>query len=275
MHDSQLTHLKFLYLTEAFDHRAKLLQKTGRLGTFPSSRGQEIFFLACAVALNNTDWYCPYYRDHAALLYRGYPAHALFQYWAGDERGNIPLPPHTLPINVPIGSQTSHATGVAMALAKTSNICLVTLGDGASSKGEVYESINFAAIHSLPILFAVNNNQYAISTPLNLQTANLSIAEKFSNMGLETQSFNQPNHPEQIFSFIGNAAKQVRKNRAPLLIEVFSPRLDSHTTNDDASLYRTEQELSDEEKLCPIRLYEQHLLEKLFPKRARSNKKKR
>jgi 2-oxoisovalerate dehydrogenase E1 component alpha subunit len=252
--------LSQLYMTQAFDYRAKMLQKTGHLGTFPSSKGQEHLYVLLANHLSDTDWYCPYYRDHGALIARGMPIHALFQFWAGDERGNAQTPKHTLPINIPIGSQCSHAVGVAWSLKKTDGICVVTLGDGATSKGEVYESINFAQIHQLPILFVVNNNKLAISTSIESQSSNPSVANKFANI-LPTTHIGYENILEMDKTIQTNI-NRVKESRSPLLMEIMTYRLDSHTTNDDALLYRPLNEIESETLNYPITQLEKLLLEK-------------
>jgi len=256
------TFLRYLHITQAFDYRAKQLQKVGIIGTFPSSAGQEHFFLSLAMNMNQDDWYCPYYRDQAALIYRGMPISALFQYWAGDERGNQKIPQNTMPINVPIGSQVPHATGIALALRNTNQISVVTLGDGASSKGEVYESINFAAIHKLPIVFAVNNNKYAISTHIHQHSSNHSIANKFSNI-INSRTINTTS-PTDVFIQVGDAINWCRTNNEPLLIDVITERIDPHTTNDDATLYRSKNELAKIKTNHPCALLTKELLNNPF-----------
>ena len=251
--------LSQLFVTQAFDHRAKMLQKTGHLGTFPSSKGQEHLYVLLANHLSETDWYCPYYRDHGALITRGMPIHALFQFWAGDERGNAQIPKNTLPINIPIGSQCAHAVGVAWSLKATENICVVTLGDGATSKGEVYESMNFAQIHQLPILFVVNNNKLAISTGIQSQSSNTSIANKFANV-LSTTHIGYENILDMNQS-IQTHIETVRQSRSPLLLEVMTYRLDSHTTNDDALLYRPFNEIESDTLNYPIAQLEKWVLD--------------
>lgn len=251
-----------LYKTQAFDHRAKMLQKTGHIGTFPSSKGQEHIYVLLANHLLESDWYCPYYRDHGALIARGMPIHALFQYWAGDERGNAQLPKHTLPINVPIGSQCAHATGIAWSLKAKDTICLVTLGDGATSKGEVYESINFAMIHQLPIIFVVNNNQLAISTQLTHQSSNTTIANKFSHM-INTTHIGYESLLDMNAKIHENI-QNVRHSRQPLLMEIMTHRLDSHTTNDDALIYRPLADIERDHQNYTITRFEEWILHEKF-----------
>ena len=177
------------------------------------------------------------------------PIH-LFQYWGGDERGNTP-PANTLPITVPIGSQAPHATGIAWSLKNTNNICIVTLGDGALSRGDVYESINFATIHQLPIIFAINNNRYAISTPLHMQSKEADLAHKFNGFGLKTRSVDGFDI-DSLWQAFNETIHTCRTDRMPQLIHVNTYRLDDHTTADDSLRYRDQSEIDHHQKRCPI-----------------------
>src|SRR5215467_13144511 len=170
-----------MVLTRTFDLKAVSLQRTGRLGTYAVSLGQEAVSVGVASAMRQEDVLLPSYRDNGTLLWRGVKMEEILLYWGGDERGNLSSgPPHDFPFCIPVGSQAPHAAGVAYALKfrKQQGVAVCLLGDGATSKGDVYEAMNFAGIHRLPVVFVVNNNQWAISVPLKLQTASQTLAQK-------------------------------------------------------------------------------------------------
>ena len=169
--------LKILYrgcvLTRAFDARAVALQRTGQLGTYASSLGQEAVAVAIGSAMRPDDVLLPTYRETGAMLARGVRMSDLLLYWGGDERGMaFAQPAQDFPICVPIATHAPHAVGVAFAIKHRgeSRAVVCALGDGATSKGDFYESMNGAGVWQLPIVFVVNNNQWAISMPRRSQT---------------------------------------------------------------------------------------------------------
>src|SRR5437016_12045474 len=160
-----------MVLTRTFDLKAVALQRTGRLGTYAVSLGQEAVSIGVASAMHEADVLLPSYRDNAALLWRGVKMEEILLYWGGDERGsNWSGPGHDFPYCIPVGSQAPHAAGVAYALRykKEPRVAVCLFGDGATSKGDVYEAMNFAGVHKLPVVFVATNNQWAISVPLQL-----------------------------------------------------------------------------------------------------------
>jgi len=163
-----------MVLVRAFDLKAVALQRTGRLGTYAASLGQEAVSVGVASAMRPEDVLFPSYRDNAALIWRGVKLEEILLFWGGDERGNhFSGPVQDFPFCIPVGSQAPHAAGVAYAfkLRKEPRVAVCLFGDGATSKGDVYEAMNFAGVHKLPVVFVVTNNQWAISVPLRLQTA--------------------------------------------------------------------------------------------------------
>ena len=162
-----------MVLLRLFDRKAVALQRTGRLGTYAISLGQEAVSVGIASAMREDGVLLPSYRDNGALLWRGVALEEILLFWGGDERGNqFSGPVHDFPFCVPVGSQAPHAAGVAYALKlrKEPRVAVCMFGDGATSKGDVYEAMNFAGVHKLPLVFVATNNQWAISVPLRLQT---------------------------------------------------------------------------------------------------------
>src|SRR5215813_1789052 len=170
-----------MVLTRAFDLKAVSLQRTGRLGTYAVSLGQEAVSVGIASAMREEDVLLPSYRDNGALLWRGVKLEEILLFWGGDERGNqFSGPVHDFPFCVPVGSQAPHAAGVAYALKlrKQPGVAVCLFGDGATSKGDLWEAMNFAGVQQLPVVFVAANNQWAISVPLRLQTAAQTLAQK-------------------------------------------------------------------------------------------------
>jgi len=170
-----------MVLTRAFDLKAVSLQRTGRLGTYAVSLGQEAVSVGIASAMRAEDVVLPSYRDNGTLLWRGTKMEEILLFWGGDERGSLSSgPAHDFPYCIPVGSQAPHAAGVAYAfkLRKEPRVAVCLFGDGATSKGDVWEAMNFAGVHKLPVVFVANNNQWAISVPLKLQTASETLAQK-------------------------------------------------------------------------------------------------
>src|SRR2546422_10507569 len=138
-----------MVLTRAFDLKAVALQRTGRLGTYAVSLGQEAVAVGVASAMREADVLLPSYRDNAALLWRGVKMEEILLYWGGDERGNCSSgPPHDFPFCVPVGSQAPHAAGVAYAfrLRKEPRVAVCLFGGGATPEGEGCEAMSFVGV---------------------------------------------------------------------------------------------------------------------------------
>ena len=243
-----------MVLTRTFDLKAVSLQRTGRLGTYAVSLGQEAVSVGVASAMRREDVLLPSYRDNGMLLWRGVKMEEILLYWGGDERGNLSSGPvHDFPFCVPVGSQAPHAAGVAYALKfrKEPSVAVCLLGDGATSKGDVYEAMNFAGVHNLPLVFVVNNNQWAISVPLKLQTACKTLAQKAIAAGFEGEQVDG-NDVIAVRAAADEAIAAARKGKGPRLIEALTYRLGDHTTADDAARYRLPEEVQAHWKEEPI-----------------------
>src|ERR1700745_2555641 len=176
-----------MVLTRAFDLKAVSLQRTGRLGTYAVSLGQEAVSVGIASAMREEDVVLPSYRDNGTLLWRGTKMEEILLFWGGDERGSVSSgPAHDFPYCIPVASQAPHAAGVAYAfkLRKEPRVAVCLFGDGPTSKGDVYEAMNFAGVWKLPVVFVATNNQWAISVPLRLQTGCETLAQKAIGAGV-------------------------------------------------------------------------------------------
>jgi pyruvate dehydrogenase E1 component alpha subunit len=243
-----------MVLTRAFDAKAMALQRTGKLGTFASSLGQEAIGVGVASAMREEDVFLPYYRDHGAQLIRGVMMTEIFLYWAGDERGSdFAKARRDFPICIPIATQVSHAAGVAYAMKvrRQPRVAVCLLGDGATSKGDFYESLNMAGAMRLPLLLVINNNQWAISVPLSAQTAAPSLAQKAVAAGVPGIRVDG-NDVIAVRAAVDDALAAMREGSGPRVIEAITYRLGDHTTADDATRYRSTDEVNHHRKLEPI-----------------------
>ena len=255
---SDMSKLLALYrgmvLTRAFDLKAVSLQRTGRLGTYAVSLGQEAVSVGIACAMREEDVLLPSYRDNGTLLWRGTKMEEILLFWGGDERGNLSSgPAHDFPYCIPVGSQAPQAAGVAYAfkLRKEPRVAVCLFGDGATSKGDVWEAMNFAGVHKLPLLFVANNNQWAISVPLKLQTASQTLAQKAIAAGFIGEQVDG-NDVIAVRAAAEEAIAQARAGGGPRLIEALTYRLSDHTTADDAARYRPPEEVQTRWKEEPI-----------------------
>jgi len=261
---SDMSKLLALYrgmvLTRAFDLKAVSLQRTGRLGTYAVSLGQEAVSVGIASAMREEDVLLPSYRDNGTLLWRGTKMEEILLFWGGDERGNLSSgPAHDFPYCIPVGSQAPQAAGVAYAfkLRKEPRVAVCLFGDGATSKGDVWEAMNFAGVHKLPLLFVANNNQWAISVPLKLQTASQTLAQKAIAAGFIGEQVDG-NDVIAVRAAAEEAIAQARAGGGPRLIEALTYRLSDHTTADDAARYRPPEEVQTrwkEEPIARLRAY--------------------
>ncbi|WP_159728778.1 pyruvate dehydrogenase (acetyl-transferring) E1 component subunit alpha [Methylosinus sp. Ce-a6] len=226
--------------TRAYDGKAIALQRTGKLGTFASSLGQEAIGVAVASAMRSEDMLAPSYRDHGAQLLRGMTMVENLVYWGGDERGSdYAVPRHDFPICVPVGTQVAHATGAACAfkLRGEKRVAVAILGDGGTSTGDFYSALNMAGCWGVPLVVVVNNNQWAISTPRELESATATLAQKAVAAGVEGRQVDG-NDAIAMRHAARLAIEKARAGGGPTLIEALSYRLGDHTTADDATRYR-------------------------------------
>ena len=253
-----------MLLSRRFDERRLKLQRQGRIGTFAPAIGQEAAQLGAVSAIGPDDWFVPSYRDTTAALWRGTPMWGLLLYDAGHNEGaEPPEGQKDLPISVPVGSQIPHASGLGYAARyrETGEVVLVMFGDGATSEGDFHEGVNFAAVHDLPVLFLCQNNQYAISTPLELQMASQTIAQKAIAYGIHGIQVDG-NDLLGVHAAATEAVARARDGKGPTLIEAVTYRLSVHTTADDPSTYRDEEEEEQWREKEPIGRLRRYLLDR-------------
>lgn len=231
--------------TRLFDQKCINLQRTGKMGTYPSSLGQEAISAVIGRLMADSDVFVPYYRDLATQLIRGVPMHKVMLYWGGDERGSDhELAARDFPNCVPIATQVTHAAGIAtaMKLQREPHAVVATCGDGATSRGDFYEPLNLAGAWQLPMVMIVNNNQWAISVSREIQTSCQTIAQKAIAAGLEGVQVDG-NDPIALAEVISAALEKARQGKGATVIEAITYRLSDHTTADDATRYRPQDEV--------------------------------
>ena len=251
-----------MVLTRTFDAKAIALQRTGRLGTFASSLGQEAISIGVASAMKSNDVFLPSFREHGGQIWRGVTMEELFLYWGGDERGNdFSGPRQDFPVCIPVASQLPHAAGVALGMQHKgeSNVAVAVAGDGATSKGDFYEALNVVGTWMLPAVFVISNNQWAISVRRNEQTRARTLAQKAVAVGLPGEQVDG-NDVIAVREATSRALDRARRGRGGTLIECLSYRLGDHTTADDATRYREDEEVSRNWKAEPLIRLRNHLV---------------
>jgi 2-oxoisovalerate dehydrogenase E1 component alpha subunit len=249
-----------MVLTRLFDEKAIALQRTGKLGTYPSSLGQEAVAVGIAAGMAADDVLLPAFREHGAQFWRGVAMSDVLLYWGGDERGSdFKNARADFPVSIPVAAHFPQAAGVALALRLkgTRNVAVCVGGDGATSKGDFYEAINIAGVWELPTVFVINNNQWAISVPVHAQTAARTLAQKAVAAGIEEDRVDG-NDVLAVLDAVERAAARARRGDGPTLIEAVTYRLGDHTTSDNARRYRPDEEVSrrwKEEPIARLRAY--------------------
>jgi pyruvate dehydrogenase E1 component alpha subunit len=262
-----------MWLARHLDERAISLQRQGRMGTYPSLAGQEAAQIGTTHALADSDWILFQYREHGAVVHRGLEPEYLL-YWQGHEAGNEWLAEkNVFPINISIGSHLPHATGLAWAskLDGEDTVFACHFGDGASSEGDFHEALNFAGVFDVPAIFFCNNNQWAISVPRERQSASATLAQKAYAYGFEGVQVDGMD-PLAVYQVTKEAVEKAKTgsgaNEAigsatrPTLIEAVQYRFGAHTTADDPSVYRDDDEVERWKRKDPIPRMEAFLRER-------------
>ncbi|SDE88711.1 pyruvate dehydrogenase E1 component alpha subunit [Fontibacillus panacisegetis] len=253
--DDQLKELMYrMVFTRTWDERAINLGRQGRLGFYAPVSGQEATMVGSEFALDKNDFVCPGYRDMPQLVWHGLPLYQAFLYSRGHQHGGqIPEGVNVLMPQIIIGAQVLHAMGIAMGykLKKQKQVAITYTGDGGSSEGDFYEAMNFAGAFNLPVIFFVQNNGYAITTPFAKQTAALSIAHKAVAAGIRGVKIDGMD-VFAVISAVQEAAERARNGEGATLIEAVTYRFRPHSLSDDTSKYRTKEEEGEWNEKDPI-----------------------
>jgi pyruvate dehydrogenase E1 component alpha subunit len=254
---------RWMVYTKSWNKKALSLQRQGRLGTIASVRGQEAANVGMGMALGDNDWFCPSFRETGTQLVLGCDPMNLMLYWGGDERGaKPPEDSRVLPVCITVGSHLPHAAGLAWAakIRGEKAAVLSSSGDGSTSQGDFHEALNFAGVFQLPVVFAIQNNQWAISVPFKSQTATDTLAEKAGAYGIDGKRVDG-NDVVAVYLAVKELLDKARDEHKPSLVELFTYRLDDHTTSDDAGRYRTDEMVEPWKKKDPIDRMRKYLME--------------
>ncbi|HEY9787082.1 MAG TPA: pyruvate dehydrogenase (acetyl-transferring) E1 component subunit alpha [Candidatus Obscuribacterales bacterium] len=255
---------RFMLLGRRADERMLLLQRQGRMGTFPQASGHEAISMGSVYTITKDDWHVPAYRELAGMLYRGWTLEQMFLYWNGFEEGaRVPDGVNDLPVCVPIASQLLHATGIGMAMRikNEKKVVMTYFGDGAASEGDTHEALNFASVFQAPVVFICLNNQYAISVPLSKQMRCETIAQRAIGYGIPGIRVDG-NDVLAVYAAAKEAVERARNGGGPTLIECLTYRITPHTTADDPKRYRSDEECQLWMKRDPLLRFAKYLEKK-------------
>lgn len=244
----------------ALDDEAVALQRQGELGLWPPLRGQEAAQIGLARALPETDFFFTSYRENGIAWCRGVEPAEMLSVWRGTTlSGWDPFARHMATPQVIIGAQTHHAVGHAMATSARGEdrISVACFGDGAMSQGDVNEAMVFASSFRVPVLFFCQNNHYAISEPVALQST-VPLSHRPAGFGIPSLRVDG-NDVLAVHAATRLAAERIRSGAGPLFLEAVTYRIGPHTTSDDPTRYRDEDELAAWRRRDPLLRLERHL----------------
>jgi pyruvate dehydrogenase E1 component alpha subunit len=229
-----------------FNDQASALVRQGRLAVYPSSHGQEACQVAATMVLKDGDWLFPTYRDSVSIVSRGVDPIETLTLLRGDwHSGYDPYAHKVAPQSTPLATQLPHAVGVAHAarLKGEDTVVMALVGDGGTSEGDFHEALNFAAVFHAPVVFFVQNNEYAISVPLAKQSAAPSLAHKGIGYGVPGERVDG-NDLAGLLAVLQKAVDKARNGEGPQLVEAHTYRVQAHTNADDATRYRQDDEVT-------------------------------
>ena len=256
------------------DERLWQLTRIGKTSFNISGQGAEVAQVAMAMAFDpQKDYFLPYYRDMTACLVWGMTSKDILMGSFGKEADpsshGRQMPNHygskehnIVSLSSTVSTQMPLATGVGYAaqLQKPDFVALTTTGEGSANQGEVQEAMNFAGVKKLPVIFVVENNEYAISVPIEEQYANKRMADRAKAYGFEGVTVDGSDFTAVYLAF-KEAVKAARGKEGPKLIELMVSRLTSHSADDDQSVYRSKEEIEEMKKNDAVKLFEKQLLE--------------
>ena len=254
--EEQLVKLyRVMYLSREADQRMLKLQRQGRVGTFGPSSGQEACVCPPCLAMTEKDWFVSAFRELGGYVARGVPISSIYLFHNGFEEGNVIEPlTRTLPISIVVGAQLLHAVGIGYAMkyrGEKDAAAVAFFGDGATSQGDFHEAMNFAAVWKAPVVFICQNNQWAISIPREKQTRSETLAQKAIAYGMPGYQVDG-NDPLAVYKVTKEALDRAHAGEGPTFIEAVTYRLMMHTTADDPTKYRSEEDVKEWWKKEPV-----------------------
>lgn len=262
--DKLMKMYKTMLLTRIADSKALQYQRQGRMLTYAPNKGQEAAQIGSVAATEKEDWLVPAFRELGAFLYKGISLQTFYTYWYGNETGSkFEDDEKVLPMVVPIASQLPHAVGIGMAsnIKGEKDVALAYVGDGGTSEGEFHEALNFAGVFHTPNIFVIQNNQWAISLPRHKQTAAKTLAQKAIAYGIPGVQVDG-NDILAMYAVTKEAVERARNGQGPTLIEAVTYRLGAHTTSDDPTIYRKDEEVEEWALKDPLTRFQKYLIDK-------------
>ena len=262
--DTILKAYKSMLFARTADNMAVSFQRQGRMFTYPPNYGQEAISVAAGLVMRENDWLVPAFREMAAYLAKGATLTELFLYFMGFEEGTaFKKANHVLPMAVPIASQLLHAAGIGYSVKykNKDEVVFAVVGDGGTSEGDFSEALNFAAVWKAPVIFIIQNNQFAISVPVKKQSVAINLAVKsvaFGMPGIKVDG----NDVFAMVAALREAQEYAKAGNGPVLIEALTYRIGAHTTSDDPSKYRSKDEEEEWAKADPLKRLRQFLQDK-------------
>jgi len=254
--------MKRMVYTRILDQRSIALNRQGRLGFYAPTAGQEASQLGSQYALEKADFILPGYRDVPQLIWHGLPLYQAFLFSRGHFKGNqMPEGVNAVSPQIIIGAQITQAAGVGLGFKKRGQdaVAITYTGDGGASQGDFYEGINFAGAFGAQAIFVVQNNRFAISVPVEKQSAAQTIAQKAVAAGIEGIQVDGMD-VLAVYAATKEARKRAVDGEGPTLIETLTYRYGPHTmAGDDPTRYRTDDEDSEWEKKDPIVRFRKYL----------------
>ena len=272
-------------LGRRLDERLWQLTRIGKTSFNISGQGAEVAQVAMAMAFDSKkDYFLPYYRDMTACLTWGMTTKDILLGSFGKEADpsshGRQMPNHygskehnIVSFSSTVSTQMVLATGVAYSalLEKSDFVTLTTTGEGSANQGEVQEAMNFAGVKKLPMIFVVENNDYAISVPIEEQYANKKMSDRAKGYGFDGVRIDGNDFTDVYLTF-KKAVEDARKGKGPYLIEIMVERLTSHSSDDDQNVYRSKEEVEKSKENDPIIAFEKQLIEEKYLTREEMDK---
>src|SRR5919202_484459 len=248
--------LRLMMLSRAYDEKVIGLQRQGRFGVYSPGLGQEASIVGSSMALDPArDWIVPQYRELVAVVRHGYPLELITATFMGKTTPETGIPEgvKVLPTQVALAAQLPHAAGLAwgLKLQGKDSVVMAYFGDGGSSEGDFHEAMNLAGVQRAPIVFFMQNNQWAISTPRRLQSAAPSFSLRAAGYGFAGVEVDG-NDVLAVYDAAVEAVERARSGEGPTLVEAVTYRMSFHNTTDNPKLYLDQQEYDEARKRDPL-----------------------
>lgn len=271
--DQVLAMYEQMLLARRIDERMWLLNRAGKIPFVISCQGQEAAQVGAAFAFDrDKDYMLPYYRDLGVVLTFGMTTRDImlsgFAKAEDPNSGGRQMPGHfgqkknrIVTGSSPVTTQVPHAVGIALAgkIEKKDIVTFVSFGEGSSNQGDFHEGANFAGVHKLPVIFLCENNKYAISVPIEKQLGCANVSDRAIGYGMPGYTVDG-NDPIEVYRVTKEAVDRARRGEGPTLIETVSYRLTPHSSDDDDSSYRAEEEVTEAKGKDPLFTFRAYLM---------------